>query len=383
MRSEPVSSPGDQPLRARYAILRGSRAVVCSFLASRLLIIAIIVLSQMVFAPGRFGQPTGVLPVLTNWDGAWYLGIAERGYEFQPGVESNTGFFPLYPMLVRGIAPVFRNTGFAAVVLSNLFLLGAGLLLNTVVRLDFADPIISRTAVSLLMFSPVSYFFSSAYTESTFLLLSLAAFFAASRKQWLVACLCGMALSATRNVGLLIGLPLFIEFVRQTWKRDAGCKSLLTPRILFFALIPLGFLSFMWFTRVAFHDPLAYAHATAVWGRKLVPPWQTIANAKSLPPFHLWVFASLLGAALLLWATGIWLKVRLSHLVWTGLLLATYLCSNSLEAMPRYLSIVFPLFIIMAVLTTRFPGSLETIFAVSVALLTICTALSANGYWMT
>lgn len=59
------------------------------------------------------------------------------------------------------------------------------------------------------------------------------------------------------------------------------------------------------------------------------------------------------------------------------------LCGNSLEAIPRYLSILFPLFIVLGVVAVRFRWSYELIFASSTVLLTICTVLSANGYWMT
>jgi hypothetical protein len=233
------------------------------------------------------------------------------------------------------------------------------------------------------MFSPVSFFFSSAYTESTFLLLSLGAFLAAIRGQWLAACLCGMALSATRNVGLLIALPLFVEFVRQRLAVERSLRAVLTPRILLFALVPLGLLSFMLFAKLKFNDPLAYAHATAAWGRKLATPWQTLANSRTLPLFHLWVYASLLAAAIFLWIIGIVMKLRPSYLVWAGVLLVVYLCSNSLEAIPRYLSVVFPLFIVPAMLTRRFPSIDDVVFSASVVLLTMCTALTANGYWMT
>ncbi len=36
---------------------------------------------------------------LLNWDAAWYSSIKEDGYSFTPNAQSNTGFFPLFPML--------------------------------------------------------------------------------------------------------------------------------------------------------------------------------------------------------------------------------------------------------------------------------------------
>lgn len=369
--------------RQHAELLRGASWVVMAFVASRALIVSVILLSRIIIAPGQFSHPGGLLSVLTHWDGGWYLQIADRGYSFTPGAPSNLGFFPLYPLLVRFFSYVFVNSAIASVTLSNLFLLAAGLLLNALIRTDPQDDAVSRAAVTFLMFSPVSFFFSSAYSESTFLLLSIAAFFAARRRQWLVACLCGGALAATRNVGVLIGIPLFIEYFSQTWRPSVGMKSLLIPRILLLGLIPLGLSLFLLYGYVRFGDAFAYTKAAAVWGRHFVPPWRTLKSVTHFPEFYVWLFAGTLLAGILAWVAGFFLKVRLSYLVWAGLLLAVYLCGNSLEAIPRYLSVVFPLFVVLGLVAARFPGSFEIFFAGSTAVLTICTILSANGYWMT
>ncbi len=370
-------------LRPKLRFLdRGLRCVLIAFISSRLLIAGVILLSRTIFIPGEFSHPGGLLSVLTHWDGGWYLGIAVEGYAYTPGEQSNIGFFPLYPILIWLLSFVF-DPPVAAVIVSNACLLGAGLLLHALVRHEYNDEAISCAAVTLLMFSPVSFFFSSAYSESTFLLLSLGAFLAARRGNWLIACLCGAALSATRNVGVIIALPLFVEYVQQVRKPGAGIKPLLSPRILLFGLIPLGLALFLSFNYAKFGDPFAYVKATAVWGRYFVPPWRTLANARGLEPFYIWLFGGTLAAAILAWIGGLFLRVRASYMVWAGLLLAVYLCGNSLEAMPRYLSVLFPIFIVLGIVAIRFRWSYELIFACSTVVLTVCTILSANGYWMT
>jgi len=367
----------------KFRLLEGWRCVLIAFITSRLLVIGVILLSKMIVIPGQFSHPGGLLSILTHWDGGWYLRIADEGYSFTPGKPSSVGFFPLYPLLIWLLSAAVGNAPIVAVVISNSALLAAGLLLNALIRLDHRDEAISCAAVMLLMFSPVSFFFSSAYSESTFLLLSIGAFLAARRGNWLVACLCGGALAATRNVGVLIAIPLFLEYVRQVWKPGAGLKPFLSPRILLFSLIPTGLILFLLFNYLKFGDPFAYVKATAVWGRYFVPPWRTLAGARNFPPFYLWLFGGTLVAAVLAWIGGFFLKLRASYLVWAGLLLAVYLCGNSLEAIPRYLSVLFPLFIVLGIVAVRFRWSYELIFAASTVLLTICTMLSANGYWMT
>ena len=43
----------------------------------------------------------GAFSALARWDSVWYLGIAQSGYDDA----ASTAFFPLYPLLVRGLAP--------------------------------------------------------------------------------------------------------------------------------------------------------------------------------------------------------------------------------------------------------------------------------------
>jgi hypothetical protein len=378
---------------AAAEFIRERRAVFITFAASRAIIFTTIVLSQLVFGRGQFWYPGGLLSVLLHWDGErWYLDIARHGYYFLPGEFSNVAFFPVYPLLIKLVGFVFHDLRVAAVIVSNSCLLGAALLLHTLIRIDYKNARVADSAVTLLMFSPVSFFFSSAYTESTFLLLAVGAFLAARRNQWLIACLCGAALSATRNVGVLIALPLLLEFVRQSWRPGAGLRSLLTPRILLLGLIPCGLGFFVLFNYLKFGEPLAFLKAGATWGRKFASPMQTFAttltgawgvDAAAHEPFHRTVAVTALSAGILLWAAGIMLKVRASYSLYAALLIAVYLCSNSLEAMGRYMSVVFPLFLVAALLAVEFRQIYKPMLATSVAALTVLTVLQANGFWIT
>lgn len=365
------------------SLWRGAASVLIAFAVSRLVIFGLIYLSRMIVVPGKYAHPGGLLSVLTDWDGSWYLSIVQNGYSFTPGKESNLGFFPFYPMLVWAVSFGVPSVGLAGVLVSNGCLIAAGLLLNALINLDYDDLQLNHRAAMFLMFSPVSFFFSDAYTESTFLMLALAAFLAARRGQWLVACLCGMCLSATRNAGLLITLPLLMEFVRSHWNPAIGLRSLLRPQILLFALVPMGFGFFMLYCQVAFGDPFAFFRATSVWGRTLSAPWIALSRIGNFEPFYRWLFAGAVITGVALFATAIWLKIRPSYVVFAGLLIMLYLCANSLEGIPRYLSVVFPFYITLALLSRRYEWSYTVLFATTAVVLALCTILSANGYWLT
>jgi len=353
------------------------------FVASRMIIFSLALLSRDVIYPGPYFKEGGLMAILTQWDAGWYLSIARDGYFFVEGSESSAVFFPFYPLVVRAVGYAFGDLAITGVLLSNVALVGAAIVLQELIRIDYADGRVGRTAIVFLMFSPVSFFFSSVHTESTFLLLAAGAFLAARKERWLLAAVCGAALSATRNVGVLVLLPLLAEFVQQRRPSESGRRTVFQPQVLWLALVPLGLAAFFLFCYFQWGDPLANLKAAAQWGRTLAPPWQTLANAFGLPVFYRWLFLLLLLTAMVVFGVGVWLRVRLSYLIYAGSCIAIYLCSNSLESVPRYLSIVFPLFITLGLVVTRFPRSYEPLLAGSCALLTLCTALWANGYWMT
>jgi len=353
------------------------------FAGSRLLISALLSLSPSVVVRGAFWHPGDLLARLTQWDSVYYLHIARHGLFYSPETRGTVGFFPFYSVLVRIAAFVFHDYRVAAVVVANGCLLVAGFLLHRLVRIDFADRRVADASVMFLMFSPVSFFFSTAYSESTFLMFAVASFLAAFRGRWLTAGLCGMCVAATRNVGFLLAVPLGLEYLRQTWDRQRPFDAFFNPRILSIALVPTGLLLFMLVCYIQGGDAFAYTHASAGWGRKLVSPLRTLSTAKTVPLFYGILFGGTVVVGIGLWFAGLLFRIRATYLIWADLLILTYLCSNSLEAIPRYLSVVFPLFIVLAIATTRYPWSYIPALSCSVALLTVCTTLLANGYWMT
>ena len=71
---------------------------------------------------------------------------------------------------------------------------------------------IAGRAVWLLAIFPTSVFFTTLYTESLFLMTSVAAFYYARRSRWALAGIWGLLASLTRVTGLLLLLPLAWEY---------------------------------------------------------------------------------------------------------------------------------------------------------------------------
>jgi hypothetical protein len=351
------------------------------FAASRLMLVALIVFSRQIIEHGPYEHGGTLLDILTQWDGFWYLLIAEHGYR-PPTPELAPAFFPVYPILIRAVEFIVRDFQVASLLVSNGCLIAAALLLVRLLRLDY-DELVCRRAITFLMFNPVSFFLSSAYTESTFLLLSIGALLTARQGKWLFAALSGMCLSATRAPGLLIGAPLFAEYLVQWQERGGKVRAFFRPPLLFLGLVPVGLAAYMLYFYVQRGDLFLPMHAQASgWGKTLTLPWQTFLRP-NFPPSHIPLYQAIVAAAIILIGAGFLLRLRATYLVYAVVSILFYLAWGTLEALPRYVSIVFPIHIVLALLSCRWRWLYEPLLAFSIALLALCTVLFASAYQMT
>ena len=359
------------------------------FAASRLMLVALIVFSRQIIERGphvvvstQTEHGGTLLDILTQWDGNWYRLIAEHGYA-PPMPEIAAAWFPVYPILVRAVEFIVRDYQVASVLVSNGCLIGAALLLMRLLRLDY-DELVCRRTITFLMFNPVSFFLSSAYTESTFLLLSIGALFAARQGKWLIAALSGACLSATRAPGLLIGAPLFAEYLIQWQERGRSARTFFRPHLLLLALVPAGLAAYLLYLYAQRGDLFLPMHAQARgWGKTLTLPWESFLWPRSFPTSHIPLYQTIVGAAVIVTGLGFFVRLRATYLVYAVLSILFYLAWGSLEGLPRYVSILFPLHLVLALLSSRWKWLYEPLLAFSIALLALCTVLFANAYQIT
>ena len=81
---------------------------------------------------GLIGHDTKAhaLGALGAWDGRWYRTVAENGYLLQPGRQSDPAFFPLYPLLLRGLHGSGLSYLTAGLIASQLGFLGRSVLIR-------------------------------------------------------------------------------------------------------------------------------------------------------------------------------------------------------------------------------------------------------------
>lgn len=224
------------------------------------------------------------LSMWAKWDSQYYVDIASNGYWFRPNQQSNVAFFPLYPMTMQVAAKFLHGdlilTGF---ILSNLALFFGLIFLYRLTELEF-DSDSAKRAVYYLAFFPTSFFFSSIYTESFFVFLSIATMYFARKHQWTLATVFGILTSATRNLGILMWALVLWEWLRvqgwslkaihkkQTWLNLWSGFKLHWFEVIIISLIPLGMLAYIYFLKVNFDRPLAFIETQATWGRQNIGP---------------------------------------------------------------------------------------------------------------
>ena len=380
-----------EPAAPARSFLAAEKEVLLAFFVSRMLVWVLAWLAFRWIVHGTafpVASETEMWNLLFRWDSNWYGRIAQLGYEFFPDKPSSAAFFPLYPLCVRLVLVISgAQVSLAGFLVSNTALLGAVVLLRRLVALDFPAPSrVPERTVWLFLLCPVTFFYSSTYTESLFVLLSVAALLAARHRRWALAGLAGALLTATRANGLIILVPLLWEAFAESRRRpdsEIAGRGILRSR-WWLMLVPLGFVTFATYLYFRFGDALAFAHAQATWLRSFGPPWRALWNTwQGHPPGYGAWFVGAAAAAVILFFVAWRVRLRKSYLLYAGVMLLILLSETILESLPRYLSVLFPLHIGLAAATARSEGLYLAALVTSTGLMAVCLVLFACGYWMT
>ena len=366
--------------------------------------------------PSLTGLAHWIVEPLRNWDGLWYRLIALEGYV--GGTQSaKAAFWPLFPWTMRGGSLLtgwtVETVGY---LVANLTFLGALLIIYRLVTLDYGDPAVARRAVWALALFPTSFFFNAVYTESLFLFLTAGALYLWRRDLFWFAGLVSLAAALTRSAGVFLILP----FLALLWDR-----SRTDWRGYFPGIIPAIFpaLGPAIFAAVLHRDQgnwRAFIDVQEQWNRYSALPWDTLRCALStchrlggepdgvsLTWWHDLVanpswdtvtsqswrvdvansdLLELVVTVLFLGLAVVGLKLLPAYqTVWVlpGLLIPLLQPSqvHALMSMPRFVLVLFPLFIVLGTLLRprwlRIPAVI-----VSVLLLVALTAQFALWYWV-
>jgi Gpi18-like mannosyltransferase len=368
----------------KFNFRKETKIISLFFLFSRFLILSIAFLSssRILMNKLRFFDIYEMFGLFVKWDSEWYLRIVHEGYSYIAGHASSVAFFPLYPLLVKISSYIFFDPVIAGTIISNIFLLIASVFLYKLLSFYYETEI-SLKAILLLLVSPVTFFYSIIYTESLFLMLIVLAFYFASQKKWFLAGLMGILLSLTKTLGVLIIIPLLIEYFSINYNNLKINFKDIKKNIIFIFMIPIGLFSYMFFQYIKFGEPFAFSKTSIFWDRKFSLITTTLLNITKWDLFYRVIFLFSIIITLFFVIYLFYKKIRFSFAVFSAVLLFFYLSSNILESIPRYLSSIFPVYLGMAMIAEENKYVEMCFYIFSACFLTLFTILFVNGYHFT
>lgn len=317
--------------------------------------------------------PGDFMKSLANWDGGHYLGIAD-GYDkaFQ------YVFFPLYPLIINLVSRISGNFLSAGLLVSLVSIFLAVNIFYTLVKSEFGKEHAFRSLLAFLFF-PLSFHFLTVYTESFFLLLTLATFLFARKRKFFLAALFAALASATRLAGLatVLGLVLSIYLTEGINKKNWW--------VIF---SPLGFLIYVSYLYFQTGDPFYFVRGqSAFWQSGLVLPGsalvyslkQILTTDSVTSNFRVFLdFAFAAFGIFTIWK--IFKKLSLDYAIFSIVSLMLTMFSPTIVAMPRYLLTIFPIFIVLGFYKNQYINLAYQVIALM--LLSVYAILFINGYWV-
>ena len=344
-----------------------------------------------------------LLAPLARWDAVWYLRIADSGYgDSTP----RAAFSPLSPLLVRSAAAPAGGSEAALLIASYAVALGAFLgalvLLYKLASLELGRRFASPTLLLLAVF-PAAVYFGAPYSESLFLLVSVGAFYAARTEHWAWAGVCAAAASATRSAGLVLLVPL-----AMLWWSSRGRRP---PDAAWLLLAPLGVLAYSAWLGLVEGDALRFLDVQDAWSRELAVPLsgaldgltaavdglRQLASGRRSPvyfeqaagdPFriaalNLMLFGSLVFA--LVACVGVFRRLPKAYGAWVAVALVLPLSfpvkPQPLMSLPRFLAVLFPIFMWLALVAEE-RRITPHVAAASAVGLGLFTAQFATWHWI-
>jgi hypothetical protein len=291
---------------------------------------------------------------LLAWDGSWYARIAAHGYAPLP--DESIRFFPLVPLLTRGVVEITPFTERAAlVIVANASALVLGLLLYRLVCLETGDVALARRSVWLLALAPPAYVFVMGYSEATATALAVATFIGLRSRRWGLAAVGGALAGLARPVGLLLVVPAAIEVTRgwgaaqprERWRRVVALVAPVAGAGAYLAWVQVRFGDWLLPVRIqergnlrgSFANPLVtLEHATRGLlnghnlGTGLHVPWAILLAVGVVLAFR---------------------RLPLAYGAFAAVMLAAGVSSSNLDSLERYALSAFPFVLVAAGLLSR------------------------------
>lgn len=339
--------------------------------------------------PRIAGGNFSLINALGQYDGQWYLKIAEQGYPYHPTSFLNErgkvmgellyNFFPLFPVTIALVNFFIKNVELSAFIVSNLLLLGSVYSIYFVVTQWYSKKVALKTILLLLLF-PFSIFLRGYYAETLRLFLFIWFCYGLSKKNFLIAALSVGLLSITSGISLF----LLIFYLGVVWFHRK--KLALQKILLYFGIACIPFMLWMIYCYMQTGDGLIFIQTRSAWTRPPVFPLLynifLIFKFPLLPPRNFYGSQLDVFCIILTICIAFLSKRVLPKVVWLATIVQAFsplLVQDSIS-FARFITILFPFFVYLAVvLNKKYYILLLCIFILG---LLVSSLYFVNWYWI-
>lgn len=334
---------------------RDLRVAVVPWVLARVLVVAALATSRHLFDEiGAPPRPVALGQGLFAWDAAFYRDIAEHGYRAVG--EASLRFFPLVPVLGRGLGELLLDhTPAALIIVANLSALLFGALLHRLAWRETGDAALARRAAWFGALFPAAFVLVMGYAEATAMLLGVVVFLGLRSNRFWWAAVAGFLAGLCRPVGVLLVVPAAVEAMRG-W-RDASPGSRVA-RVVSVVAPAVGAASYLAWVGVEFGDfwkPISLQSQATLRGGFQDPLTRTVDAVGDL------FGGDRFGSGLhVVWAIGFALllvvlirRFPASYSLYGAATLLLGLSAQNLDSLERYCWSTFPFLLAVAAVTDR------------------------------
>jgi len=333
-----------------------------------------------------------------RWDSVYYLELAQDGYS-RPFL---TVWPPLYSWLIRIVSLTGIEPMVSGIIVSNLCaILTLALLYRVSEEVSEGT---GSSAVNFLVLFPTAFFLVAVYSESLYLVFTIASLWMAHQKRSMWAGLWAVLAVMTRLQGVILAVPLLYEGFVQYSKIQAGLDQ--KSRILSIVKSCLPALSpiitagvYVAYIRFGIGMPWPWQTLASAWGQHTGWPWEgVIGNFTSLfglrqlttPINPLAQTMDLILVIFAIFCLGmVWYKkspIPISYQLyaWIGLVVILTKLDNQglLVSASRYVLSLFPVFIGVAFAGQKSKSKIINLILFSIGLATQAVLLVCFSWWI-
>lgn len=345
-------------------IIKEHKLPILIALISKILILFFIAGLSVYIIPNSKALNLDIWELWNVWDARHYVSIASLNYQKVSGdLAILIGFLPFLPLLIFIFKHIFQTSflisGYIVSAVATILL---SIMLYKLVLLDYPKKVAIFTVFMLFIF-PTSFFLHIPYTESLFILLSVSAFYFVRRRNYWASFLCVGLATFTKIAGLALIPAIVAEILvfDRGYFRRIDLKNKFAIIIFGLVLSLSGFLIYLFINYYIWGDPFYFniikkqfhSISFAPFGQGLVGAFSALSYRVGFEKFMLG-YAQIAAFALgLIMSIYTLFKIRLSYGIFMIIVLWLSYSSSFWSGMPRHILPLFPMFIILALLSQQ------------------------------